>query len=179
MKLGNPNREALAVQGWDFQSRKLPGILLLTHMNLQIILMRIILHHFTCTMTEDELIKIFFITAEEAATTVPPETRHPLDEPHGCTLNGKYYKDGEALASSNPCEHCYCMRNEIVCAVQRCKAPCSGCIPIKSDKDKCCPERYECCNYMILSFAHFHSWHFDNSYLFSSHFHKIGKILNS
>ncbi|XP_074593008.1 uncharacterized protein LOC141848817 [Brevipalpus obovatus] len=82
--------------------------------------------------------------SEEAATTAPPETRHPLDEPHGCTLNGKYYKDGEALASSNPCEHCYCMRNEIVCAVQRCKAPCSGCIPIKSDKDKCCPERYEC-----------------------------------
>ena len=36
------------------------------------------------------------------------------------------------------------MKNEIVCAVQECKAPCEGCVPIPSDNDQCCPERYEC-----------------------------------
>lgn len=36
------------------------------------------------------------------------------------------------------------MKHEVVCAVQECKAPCDGCIPIPSPTDKCCPERYEC-----------------------------------
>lgn len=36
------------------------------------------------------------------------------------------------------------MRNEVVCAVQECKPPCDGCVPIPTDNDQCCPERYEC-----------------------------------
>lgn len=85
------------------------------------------------------------------ATTVPPEirqpwglaTRAPIPD-LGCRANGKFYLDGEAVPSKDPCEHCYCMKHEVVCAIQECKAPCEGCVPIPSPTDKCCPERYEC-----------------------------------
>ncbi|KAI1291978.1 hypothetical protein HDE_07113 [Halotydeus destructor] len=80
----------------------------------------------------------------EAATTVPPELRHPSVPEGGCTAQGRDYQDGEAVPSTDKCEHCYCMKNEVVCAVQECKPPCDGCVPIPSDNDQCCPERYEC-----------------------------------
>lgn len=86
----------------------------------------------------------FVISAEEAATTVPPGLLHPSSPQMGCRANGKNFLDGEAVPSRDACEHCYCMKNEIVCAVQECKAPCEGCVPIPSDNDQCCPERYEC-----------------------------------
>ncbi|RWS15313.1 mucin-3A-like protein, partial [Dinothrombium tinctorium] len=43
----------------------------------------------------------------EAATTVPPELRHPFVPSEGCHANGRTYIDGEAVPSSDPCEHCY------------------------------------------------------------------------
>lgn len=85
-------------------------------------------------------------SASDAATTVPPGQAHPIKETLGCYANGKFYSDGEQVKSLNPCEHCYCMRNEVVCAIQKCKAPCEGCVPIHDDDDQCCPKRYECCN---------------------------------
>lgn len=63
----------------------------------------------------------------------------------GCEHEGKLYEDGSQVPSKGKCEHCYCMRNEIVCAIQECRPPCEGCIPIWSDNDSCCPEKYECC----------------------------------
>lgn len=70
-------------------------------------------------------------------------------------LNGTYYADGQAVASKKPCEHCYCMRNQIVCAFEECKPPCDGCVPIPSETDKCCPERYECSKltFLLLDFS--------------------------
>ncbi len=85
-----------------------------------------------------------FQIASKAATTVPPYLREPAK---GCVARGQRYSDGEAVPSSNPCEHCYCMRDEVVCAVQECKPPCDGCVPIPSETDSCCPERYECCEF--------------------------------
>lgn len=66
--------------------------------------------------------------------------------------HGHHYYDGEAVPSSNPCEHCYCMRDEVVCAVQECKPPCEGCTPIPSENDQCCPERYECGKNLITNY---------------------------
>ncbi|RWS27871.1 mucin-5AC-like isoform X2, partial [Leptotrombidium deliense] len=75
--------------------------------------------------------------ASEAATTVPPELRHPLVPSEGCFANGRKFVDGEAVPSLDACEHCYCMKNEVVCAVQECKPPCEGCVPIENEKDRC------------------------------------------
>lgn len=63
----------------------------------------------------------------------------------GCVLNdGRYVEDGEAVNSTNPCEHCYCMRNELVCAIQECQAPGDNCRPLPTTSGQCCPERYDC-----------------------------------
>ncbi|CAL1281656.1 unnamed protein product, partial [Larinioides sclopetarius] len=59
-------------------------------------------------------------TYEEATPTPPGVTLMELAE--GCTLpDGSFVEDGEAVNSTNPCEHCYCMRNEVVCAIQECQ----------------------------------------------------------
>ena len=62
----------------------------------------------------------------------------------GCRSNGSNYLDGEAVPSEDACEHCYCMKNNVVCVVRECKAPCEGCVPIPNTNDECCPEKYEC-----------------------------------
>nr|XP_042908427.1 flocculation protein FLO11-like [Parasteatoda tepidariorum] len=63
----------------------------------------------------------------------------------GCTLDdGRFVADGEALNSSNPCEHCYCMKNEMLCVIQECQAPSQHCIPFPTKPDQCCPEQYDC-----------------------------------
>lgn len=68
----------------------------------------------------------------------------------GCQHDGKFYEDGAQIPSKDKCEHCYCMRDEIVCAIQECRPPCDGCIPIWTDNDSCCPEKYECCMYYLF-----------------------------
>ncbi|XP_055928088.1 serine-rich adhesin for platelets-like [Argiope bruennichi] len=82
-------------------------------------------------------------TYEEATPTPPGVTLTDLAE--GCTLSdGSFVEDGEAVNSTNPCEHCYCMRNEVVCAIQECQAPGDNCRPVPPKPDQCCPDRYEC-----------------------------------
>lgn len=74
----------------------------------------------------------------------------------GCRYRGRVYSDGEQVTSNNKCEHCYCMRNEIVCAIQECQPPCDDCTPIWGrNKGQCCPEKYECCKFSSLSFGFF------------------------
>lgn len=66
----------------------------------------------------------------------------------GCVLSdGRFIEDGEAVNSTNPCEHCYCMRNEVVCAIQECQAPGANCRPLAPKSGQCCPDRYECRKY--------------------------------
>jgi hypothetical protein len=43
------------------------------------------------------------LTAAEAATTVPPELRHPSVPELGCRANGRNYVDGEAVPSKDAC----------------------------------------------------------------------------
>ncbi|PRD37406.1 UNVERIFIED_CONTAM: hypothetical protein NCL1_05927 [Trichonephila clavipes] len=79
---------------------------------------------------------------EEAATTIPPGF---IEEDHeGCIVNGVRYNDGELVPSEDNCETCYCMKHEVVCAVQECKAPADNCIPGEIEKGQCCPTKYEC-----------------------------------
>jgi hypothetical protein len=50
------------------------------------------------------------------------------------------------MVSEKPCEHCYCMRGDIVCAVQDCGEPLRGkdCTPETPPAGQCCPTSYQC-----------------------------------
>lgn len=92
----------------------------------------------------------------ELTTRRPPSLTSLLDKEArgpagpGCQHEGKYYEDGAQVAGKDKCEHCYCMRDEIVCAIQECRPPCDGCLPVWGDKDTCCPEKYECCKCFVV-----------------------------
>ncbi|XP_055327791.1 LOW QUALITY PROTEIN: uncharacterized protein LOC129581003 [Paramacrobiotus metropolitanus] len=78
------------------------------------------------------------------AQSSPPTLRPPfLTE--GCAVNNRFYDEGEAIPSGKPCEHCYCMKGEMICAMQKCDSPMAGCVPVLKN-GQCCPERYECPN---------------------------------
>jgi hypothetical protein len=79
-------------------------------------------------------------TAE--AMAIPP-TQRPAFTTEGCAVNNKLYDEGEAIPSGKPCEHCYCMKGEMICAMQKCDSPMAGCVPVIKE-GQCCPERFEC-----------------------------------
>lgn len=65
-----------------------------------------------------------------------------------CIHNDVRYIDGELIDTDQPCEHCYCMRGDIVCAVQECGKPLEmhgkNCTARLPKKGECCPQVYEC-----------------------------------
>ncbi|PSN43518.1 hypothetical protein C0J52_21202, partial [Blattella germanica] len=75
-------------------------------------------------------------------TTMPG----PLD----CRFNDEIYADGARIESANPCEHCYCMRGDIMCALQECGTPLEregkNCTALPPQPGQCCPEQYQCDN---------------------------------
>lgn len=65
-----------------------------------------------------------------------------------CQFGNQSYSDGELIITDKPCEHCYCMRGDIVCAVQDCGEPLRGkdCVPTMPPPERCCPSSYDCTN---------------------------------
>ncbi|XP_030369921.1 mucin-5AC [Scaptodrosophila lebanonensis] len=66
-----------------------------------------------------------------------------------CVHDGETYADGASILGKNACEHCYCMRGDIVCAVQECEMPmmaASGksCRAMPAAEGECCPSNYVC-----------------------------------
>ncbi|CRK86365.1 CLUMA_CG000054, isoform A [Clunio marinus] len=62
---------------------------------------------------------------------------------HGCNYKGEFYPDGFDVPSDDPCEHCECDDDEIVCYYQDCPAPpdyCEG-VPIPG---QCCRDYSDC-----------------------------------
>ncbi|XP_060879263.1 mucin-17-like isoform X2 [Metopolophium dirhodum] len=91
----------------------------------------------------------------EKSTTSTPQITGGLvfsttSAPFDCRVNEETYRDGESIAmvSEKPCEHCYCMRGDIVCAVQDCGEPLRGkdCTPETPPAGQCCPTSYQCAN---------------------------------
>lgn len=74
-----------------------------------------------------------------------------------CQYGNQSYSDGELITTDKPCEHCYCMRGDIVCAVQDCGEPLRGkdCVPTMPPPEKCCPSSYDCSKFEI----HFENFH--------------------
>ncbi|KAK7018114.1 hypothetical protein SK128_026314 [Halocaridina rubra] len=68
--------------------------------------------------------------------------------PIGCMHNGLFYADGASIPSADPCEHCYCMKSDLVCAIQECGSPLDemseNCTPRTPAPGQCCPEAYDC-----------------------------------
>ena len=46
-----------------------------------------------------------------AITTVKPSNK-------GCYNNGLFYANGADIETDDPCEHCYCLNGDMVCAIQ-------------------------------------------------------------
>ncbi|XP_068082144.1 titin homolog [Anabrus simplex] len=71
-------------------------------------------------------------------------TPGPLD----CHYGEDTFADGALLPKSKPCEHCYCMRGDIVCAVQECGSPLDhegkNCTALPPQPGQCCTEQYQC-----------------------------------
>uniref|UniRef100_A0A182VSN8 VWFC domain-containing protein n=1 Tax=Anopheles minimus TaxID=112268 RepID=A0A182VSN8_9DIPT len=65
-----------------------------------------------------------------------------------CVHNGETYADGALIMTDKPCEHCYCMRGDIVCAVQECGTPLENegknCTALPPAVGQCCPDKYIC-----------------------------------
>ncbi|KAF7412022.1 hypothetical protein HZH66_000918 [Vespula vulgaris] len=91
---------------------------------------------------------------EELETTVGPisgliitTTIAPGTAPH-CYYEGKFYEDGELIYSTQPCQHCYCFRGDIACAVQDCGTPMKthgeNCTALPPPEGECCPTTYQC-----------------------------------
>lgn len=91
---------------------------------------------------------------EELATTVEPTpglimttTMAPGATPQ-CYHEGKVYEDGDLIYSTQPCQHCYCFRGDIACAVQDCGTPMKthgkNCTALPPPEGECCPTTYQC-----------------------------------
>ena len=86
---------------------------------------------------------LFDITRLQTTSTTP-------STPHGtkCYQNGTFYDDGASIESQDPCEHCYCMKGDIVCAVEPCMGSMEGdtdsCVAQPPPEGECCPKEYKC-----------------------------------
>ena len=59
------------------------------------------------------------------------------------------YEDGASIKSEDPCEHCYCMKGDIVCAVEPCmggsmEGESDSCVAMPPPEGSCCPTEYKC-----------------------------------
>ncbi|XP_049780643.1 mucin-17 [Schistocerca cancellata] len=73
----------------------------------------------------------------------------PLD----CRYGEETYADGALIETEEPCQHCYCMRGDIVCAVQECGTPlereAGNCTALPPQPGQCCPQQYQCDNVTV------------------------------
>ena len=54
---------------------------------------------------------------EDDISTALTTTQAPAAQP-GCYMNGNYYANGADIVTEDPCEHCYCLNGDVVCAIQ-------------------------------------------------------------
>ncbi|KAK6625100.1 hypothetical protein RUM43_005391 [Polyplax serrata] len=74
-------------------------------------------------------------------------------DPLECTYNNEIFADGSRIGTEDPCEHCYCLKGKIACAVQECGAPLEkegqNCTALPPAPGKCCPDSYQCDDVII------------------------------
>ncbi|XP_059091047.1 serine-rich adhesin for platelets-like [Tigriopus californicus] len=72
-----------------------------------------------------------------------------LPAKNGCYQNGKFIEEGTNIETQDPCEHCYCMGGDIICAIDPCMGgPLEGetdnCIALPPPEGECCTKEYVC-----------------------------------
>ena len=74
--------------------------------------------------------------------------------PGGCDIQGEFYMDGMKIPTdpANPCDLCYCIKNNTACVMQECTLKVEGCQPIYAD-GVCCPVSYICGNIWRLTLS--------------------------
>ncbi|XP_053623490.1 mucin-2 [Plodia interpunctella] len=77
-------------------------------------------------------------------TTLSPVTQMTQD----CVHNDQIFPDGTSIKTEKACEHCYCMKGDIVCVVQECGTPMENegknCTSQPPREGQCCPDTYIC-----------------------------------
>ena len=72
---------------------------------------------------------------------------------NGCYQDGKYIADGETIDTEDPCEHCYCMGGDMICAIDPCMGPLEGetdnCVALPPPEGECCTKEYVCSKYFL------------------------------
>lgn len=83
-------------------------------------------------------------TGKKASTTTSTTEKPDIGVGAGCQHEGRLFPPGARVPSNEKCEHCYCLKDTVVCAIEECAAPCEGCEPVYTNNKTCCPQRYEC-----------------------------------
>ncbi|XP_022819688.1 titin [Spodoptera litura] len=77
-------------------------------------------------------------------TTLSPVTQMTQD----CVHDDQIFSDGALIKTEKACQHCYCMKGDIVCVVQECGAPMENegknCTSLPPREGQCCPDTYIC-----------------------------------
>jgi hypothetical protein len=94
------------------------------------------------------------IEAEEPLIDSAEITIRPPPQPKpGCYNSGNYYANGADIVTEDPCEHCYCLNGDVVCAIQECMGPLEGktdnCQTLPPPPGQCCPAEYQCSKYLV------------------------------
>ncbi|KAF2362773.1 VWFC domain [Trinorchestia longiramus] len=98
---------------------------------------------------DDYLLTTTQQSAEINATTgLPITTMIPGAGTAVCVYQDEIYADGASISTDDPCQHCYCMNGDLVCAIHECRSSLDeaeeGCVPRPPLPGQCCPEGYDC-----------------------------------
>ncbi|XP_050667149.1 uncharacterized protein LOC126966911 isoform X2 [Leptidea sinapis] len=107
---------------------------------------------YSCDHPEDEIPLL-----DDMTTTVRPTpgflltttTMMPVTQTtQNCVHDDQIFADGALIKTEKACEHCYCMKGDIVCVVQECGTPMENegknCTSIPPRHGQCCPDTYIC-----------------------------------
>ncbi|XP_050345666.1 mucin-17 [Nymphalis io] len=107
---------------------------------------------YSCDHPEDEILLLDDMTTTVrptpgfllTTTTVMPVTQISQD----CVHDNQIFPDGTLIKTEKACEHCYCMKGDIVCVVQECGTPMENegknCTSLSPRHGQCCPDTYIC-----------------------------------
>ncbi|XP_041976977.1 uncharacterized threonine-rich GPI-anchored glycoprotein PJ4664.02 [Aricia agestis] len=107
---------------------------------------------YSCDHPEDEIPLL-----DDMTTTIRPTpgflltttTMMPVTQPsQNCVHDDQIVPDGALIKTEKACEHCYCMKGDIVCVVQECGTPMENegknCTSLPPRQGQCCPDTYIC-----------------------------------
>ncbi|CAG9783763.1 unnamed protein product [Diatraea saccharalis] len=107
---------------------------------------------YSCDHPEDEMLLLDDMTTTVrptpgfllTTTTLSPVTQMSQD----CVHEDRIVPDGALIKTEKACEHCYCMKGDIVCVVQECGTPMENegknCTSQPPREGQCCPDTYIC-----------------------------------